>query len=188
MVFEKDVFENKSELIFLEKAHEKSMEKIEEEALRNKNKYLESMKKKGELDSKRLISKSETLVQKELLIKKLKILDEFNLFINKEIKTFISSKEYEAYFKTRYNEALVKFADDKDIKIFLREEDVKFTDNKNYVVETTKDIIGGFYLVKENKIKFDFTIDGELAEISSFIGCLIQNLVGTKVGDSNECK
>lgn len=162
-------------------AVERQNNKVENDA------YFETVLKKAERDKKKILSKAYTAAQNILLVKKAKLIDELDLYLQDEIKKFISNGRYKKYFTQKFQEAMAQFPSSENMVIYLRAEDQRLINTANFQTETSENLLGGFYIIKDQKVKYDYTIDSVLAENQDFIGLLIHQLI-EEAGDRIVCK
>lgn len=114
------------------------------------------------------------------------MLASFNEYLHEEIKEFISSDKYDAFFIKNLEEAMKNFTEGDELRIIVRENDKKHIDETRMDIEISDELLGGFYIIANENIKYDYSIEGKLMESSDYIGCLIQSLMTNKAGESNE--
>lgn len=186
MVLEKHSSENKVKLWKLEKKYNEMMAEMEKKALEEDKKYFEKMRKKGNLESKKIISKAKVNYQNEILVSKSRMMDSFYEYIIEEIEAYIKSGNYDSWFSKNLEEARRSFSKDDKLRIVLRERDRKHIEGSEMAVEISDEVIGGFYIIVNEKVKYDYSIKGKLMEASDYMGCLIMKPMTDKAGGSHE--
>ncbi|WP_139257997.1 hypothetical protein [Dethiosulfatibacter aminovorans] len=185
---EKHSSENKIKLRELEKKYDEMMEELEKKALEEDEKYFEKMRKKGNLEGKKIISKAKVSYQNEILVTKSRMLDSFNEYLLEKIQEYIESDNYDSWFLENLEEAGGNFSEDDKLRIIMRENDRKYLDGSEMTVEISDEVLGGFYIIANEKVKYDYSIEGKIMEASDYIGCLILKLMTNKAGEGHECK
>ncbi len=131
-----------------------------------------------------MISKAKVKVQKRILEEKGKILNKFDEYLHENIKKHLDTPEYNEYIKEELKNVLKEISDEDYAEITLREKDKDLLDLSNYNVKLSDDIIGGFYVIKNHNIKYDFTIDSKIAENSEYIGYLVKEIFISREGEN----
>lgn len=188
MVLDKHSNENEIKIKELEKKYADLLANVEKIAVEKDEKHFKNMTKKGKLDAKKIVSRAKVAYQNEVLIGKSRMIDSFKEYLLEEIEGFIESVNYEGYFTKSLEEGMKSLSEEDKLKIIVREEDRKYLQDTGADIQVSDDLLGGFYIIANEKIKYDYSIEGKLLESSEFIGCLIQKLMINKAGESNECK
>lgn len=186
MIAGKSVQEKEDELAALEGKFETLFKEMEEKALQKRNQTIDAMRKKGERDSRRLISRAKTEVRKTLLANKSKAVGAFDAYLRAELKKFIESDAYRTYLENTFQEALKTFPTKEKLRVILRKEDMGLLGPIDMAVESSEALMGGFYLIEEDRIKYDYSMDGALLEISGYVGSLINTLIEDESGENDE--
>lgn len=175
MVIEKNLSEDKATLEALNLKHAKVLDDMERKCSKERDAYLEHVKTKARDQERRLLSKARSEAQKEVLIKKNELLIKFKSELIEAIKSFAVTEEYEAYFHERFKRALSAQANEDNLLVGLKARDLAYVP---YEMKTVIDdeIIGGFYMIKNGKIKYDYTLNSEVDEIEEYLGCMINSL------------
>jgi vacuolar-type H+-ATPase subunit E/Vma4 len=188
MVLDRHSNENEIKIKELEKKYSELLTNMEKLAKEKDEKHFKNMTKKGNQDAKKIVSRAKVVYQNEVLIGKTRMIDSFKDHLLEEIEGFIESGNYEAYFTKSLEEGMKNFSKEDKLKIIVREEDKKYLEDINAAIQVSDELLGGFHVIANEKIKYDYSIEGKLLESSEFIGCLIQKLIINKAGESNECK
>ena len=188
MVLDRHSDENQIKLKELEKKYSKLLTNVERIALEKEKIYLKNMTRKGKQDAKKIVSRAKVAYQNEVLISKSRMIDSFNEYLIEEIKGFIGSENYELYYVKSLGEGMGNFSGEDKLKIIAREEDKKYLEGIDADIEVSDELLGGFHIIANEKIKYDYSIEGKLLESSEYIGYLIHKLITDKAGESNERK
>lgn len=184
MVYETKKEEKEEEINKLKNDYENKLKEIDEEYKKLKIETMDKTKKDAEKEKKQIISKAKVKVQKRILEEKGKILDKFDEYLHENIKKYLDTPEYNDYFKQELKKVLKEITDEDYAEITLREKDKDLLDLSNYNLNLSNDIIGGFYVVKNHNIKYDFTIDSKISENSEYIGYLVKEIFNNKEGEN----
>ena len=188
MVLDKHASENEIKLKELEKKYNKLLANTQESAFTKDEKHYKSMRKKGNQDSKKNISKAKVAYQNKVLVSKSRMIETFNEYLLEEIKSFINSDKYDSYFANCLESAMKNFSGEDKLRIIIRKVDKKYLDNKDMDIEISDELLGGFHIIANENIKYDYSIEGKLSDASEYIGCLILKLMTNKAGENNERK
>lgn len=186
MVYEKKKEEKEKEINEIKENYEKKLQEIEEEYEKIQYNVLDKTRKEAEKDKRQIISKAKVKVQKRILEEKGKILNKFDEYLHTNIKKYLDTPEYNDFFKEELKNVLSEIDDEDYAEITLREKDKDLLDLSKYNLNISNDIIGGFYVVKNHNIKYDFTIDSKIEENSEYIGYLVKEIFSSKEGDNIE--
>ncbi|MBK5252130.1 MAG: V-type ATP synthase subunit E [Peptostreptococcaceae bacterium] len=186
MIAGKSVQEKKGELDMLEGKYAVISKEMGKKALKNKTQFVELMKKKAEKDSRRMIAKAKTEVRKNLLANKTKAIEAFDAYLHEEVKKFVSSKDYDSYLRDSFKKASREISPEETSRVILRAEDIALLPSTSFKIETSREMMGGFYLIVDDRIKYDYSIDGGLSEIRGYIGGLIDKIIEDEIGEHDE--
>jgi vacuolar-type H+-ATPase subunit E/Vma4 len=184
MVYEKKKEEKEKEIKKLKIEYEEKLKDLDQEYISLKKDTLEKTRKEAEKEKKQIVSKAKVRVQKRILEEKGKILDIFDEYLHENIKKYLDTSEYNDYFKEELKKVLNEINEEDYAEITLRKNDENLLDLSNYNVNFSQDIIGGFYVIKNHNIKYDFTIDSKIDENSEYIGYLVKEIFGSKEGEN----
>ncbi|GAU77904.1 hypothetical protein [Fusibacter sp. 3D3] len=187
MVMEKNLSEDKATLEALNLKYAKVLDDMEQKCSKERDTYLEHVKNKAKDQERRLLSKAHSESQKKVLIKKNALLIKLKNEIVEAIEAFAITEAYEAYFHERFERALSPHQNDDNLVVGLKARDLAYVP---YEMKTIIDdgIIGGFYMIKNGKIKYDYTLNSEVDEIEEYLGCMINALFNPSQEACSETK
>lgn len=175
MVAERNLSEDKAILAALNLKHAKVLDDMEQKCTNQRDAYLEQVKVKAKEQERKLLSKAHSEAQKKIIIKKNELLVVLKKALMAEIELITLTEEYEHYFHSRFEEAIKPLADEDDLLIGLKARDLAYVpyEMKTYIDDK---IIGGFYIIKNGKVKYDYTLNAEVDELEEYLGCMINTL------------
>ncbi|HBH13489.1 MAG: Uncharacterized protein XD91_0894 [Clostridiales bacterium 38_11] len=188
-VFEKIIYEKhiqtvEKELDELKKKYVIETENQKESLTNEISVDVTQYKRKALEKSRKIILQAKIEAQREMLQAKSGIIDRFKRYIEKEMESFVKTEKYKTYFAKKFQEALESIGK-QEMRIIVRKEDIDLT-NSSSRVDIDNSIIGGFIIIVDEKIKYDYTINTTLEENSEYFGQLIQNLIEEKEGENHE--
>ncbi len=185
MVIEKNLSEDKRKLEALNRKHAKVLDDMELKCQKQRVTYLENVEEKAKDKKRRILSKAQSEVQNRLLVKKNEMVTLIKRELMDALEKETSTDAYKAYFKRRLAEALASLEDKDDLVIGLKAKDFVLVADD---METTVDdkILGGFYIVKGSRVKYDYTLNSEVNRMNEFLGLMIESLYETVGEESHE--
>ena len=185
MVIEKNLSEDRRILEALNRKHAKVLDDMENRCQKQREAYLETIEDKANDRKRRILSKALSEAQNRLLVKKNDILGVMKVELMEALDKETLTDAYKVYFKKRLAEAMKSFEEKDDLVIGLKSRDFILVSDD---IETTIDdkILGGFYIVKGGRIKYDYTLNSEVNRIDEFLGLMIETLYETSEEDSHE--
>lgn len=185
MVREKGISKDLETLKLLNKKYDKVLKETESKFEEERKIYLEEMKNKAIEDRYKLLSKTESENQKCILIKKNELFNKFKEDLISAIEDFTFTEDYKRIFLDKFNNAIADFIESDDILIGVKARDLNFIPAEMKTLIDEK-IIGGFYFIKNERIKYDYTLNSELNMIDNFLGCMINDLFEQREEVENE--
>lgn len=185
MVIEKNLSEDRRILEALNRKHAKVLDDMENKCQKQRETYLENMAEKANDRKRRILSKALSEEQNRLLVKKNELVKTLKRELLDALEKETSTDAYKLYFKRRMNEALNQFEEKDDLVIGLKAKD--FTLVKDDMETTIDDkILGGFYIIKGGRVKYDYTLNSEVDRIDEFLGLMIETLYEKTEEESHE--
>jgi len=184
MVYEKKKEEKEKEINKIKNDYENKLQEIDEEYRNLKKDTLDKTRKESEKEKKQMVSKAKVKVQKRILEEKGKILNKFDEYLHENIKKYLDTPEYNNFVKEELKNVLNEISKEDSIEITLRKKDENLLNFSKYNVKFSEDIIGGFYVIRNNNIKYDFTIDSKISENAEYIGYLVKEIFGSREGEN----
>jgi len=175
MVREKGISKDLETLELLNKKYDRVLKETESKFEKERKIYLEGIKNKAIEDKHKLLSKAKSESQKCILIKKNELFNKFKEDLILAIEDFTFTDDYKKFFLDRINNAIADFIESDDILIGVKARDLNFIPAEMKTLIDEK-IIGGFYFIKNERIKYDYTLNSELDMIDNFLGCMINDL------------
>lgn len=185
MVREKGISKDLETLKLLNKKYDKVLKETESKFEEERKIYLGEMKNKAIEDRYKLLSKTESENQKCILIKKNELFNKFKEDLISAIEDFTFTEDYKRIFLDKFNDAIADFIESDDILIGVKARDLNFIPAEMKTLIDEK-IIGGFYFIKNERIKYDYTLNSELNMIDNFLGCMINDLFEQREEVENE--
>lgn len=185
MVREKGISKDLETLKLLNKKYDKVLKETESKFEEERKIYLGEMKNKAIEDRYKLLSKTESENQKCILIKKNELFNKFKEDLISAIEDFTFTEDYKRIFLDKFNNAIADFIESDDILIGVKARDLNFIPAEMKTLIDEK-IIGGFYFIKNERIKYDYTLNSELNMIDNFLGCMINDLFEQREEVENE--
>ena len=148
---------------------------MEHKCAKQRDDYLEQVKLRAKAQERKLLSKARSEAQKKIIIKKNELLVALKKDLMAEIELITLTEEYEHYFHTHFEEAMKPLADEDDLLIGLKARDLAYIpfEMKTFIDDK---IIGGFYIIKNGKVKYDYTLNSEVDDLEEYLGCMINAL------------
>lgn len=182
MIFTKNKNEKEIEIESLKKSYEYKLEKLRRKQQEIKKEEINKTKKEAEKEKRQIISKAKVRVQKNILEKQGEILVEFNKYLYENIDIYLATEDYKNYLKRELNKIKKEISEEDEIKIFLRKKDEGIMEISKYNINYANDILGGFYIIKNDNVKYDCTIKTKIEENSNYIGNLLKETLNNKEG------
>lgn len=185
MVIEKNLSEDRRTLEALNRKHAKVLDDMESKCQRQREIYLENIEEKAKDRKRRILSKAYSEVQNRLLVKKNEMVIALKLELMDALEKETLTDAYKVYFKKRLAEAMKNFKEKDDLVIGLKARDFTLVRDD---IETIIDdkILGGFYIIKGGRVKYDYTLNNEVDRIDDFLGLMIETLYETSEEESHE--
>ena len=76
---------------------------------------------------------------------------------------------------------------DDNVRILIKESDERHISEKEYQIEYSHNIKGGFIMIVNNEVRYDFTIKGRILQNSEYINCMLEKMIEDSSGDKDEC-
>jgi V/A-type H+/Na+-transporting ATPase subunit E len=157
--------------------------KIINEQEEQKSNSVEKATKGAESKKQRLILKTQSDLHLAVLKKKREFTERLTAEVEKRIRDFISTKEYEDFLRKAIKEVLSKIAGKQFVILKFSENDIKHRQNmiletinadrdtKTYKIETDENLVGGIFAkTGDRRLEIDFTINTILEESDKLIG------------------
>jgi len=175
MVIEKNLSEDRRTLEALNRKHAKVLDDMEMRCQKQRDIYLENVEDKANDRKRRILSKAYSEVQNRLLVKKNELVKAMKLELMDALEKETSTDAYKSYFKKRLFEAMKSFEEKDGLVIGLKAKDFSLV---NEDIETVIDdkVLGGFYIIKSGRVKYDYTLNSEVDRIDEFLGLMIETL------------
>jgi len=175
MVMEKGASEDRRVLEALNRKYAQILDDLEVKYHEQRSQYLEGVTKRALQDKNKLLSKTESEIQKKIIIKKNELFNRLMTDLKSAIMNFTESTGYAAYFKEKFEKAMQDFEGEDDVLVGVKAFDVDLLPiNMRSQIDDT--IIGGFYLVKNGRVKYDYTLNTELEHIMDDLGWQVNAL------------
>lgn len=186
MVKDKALTEPKKVLEELNIRHAKILDAMESDCEKSRTDYLEGIHHKAMEHKSKVIARTRSEVQNRSLKKKNTLFLTLKESLLEEVNLATQSKEYESYFKEKFEKALEQFAIADDLIIGVHSNDKKYLPEDTRV-ETNDNLLGGFYIIKNDSEKYDFTLDSEVNALDDYLGCILNALFDSgREGCDNE--
>lgn len=174
MVREKALSEPKRVLDALNIEHAKILDEMEHSCEASRQKYLEGVYQKHSDKQKRAIAKAHSDAQSLILKKRRDLLAQLKDGLKGEVAATAETPEYNAKFSERVCEALEKIGAAHAV-VVARSVDLPLLAH-DIVSRVDDGIMGGFYVIKNEAEKYDFTLDSILDSMDAFLGCMMNML------------
>jgi vacuolar-type H+-ATPase subunit E/Vma4 len=185
MVIEKNLSEDRRILEALNRKHAKVLDDMESRCQKQREAYLENIEEKANDRKRRILSKAHSEAQNRLLVKKNEMVGVMKRELMDALEKETMTEAYKSYFNKRLAEALSNFEEKDDLVIGVKARDFILVKDD---IETTIDekILGGFYIIKGGRIKYDYTLNSEVNRMDEFLGLMIETLYESSEEDSHE--
>lgn len=185
MVIEKNLSEDRRILEALNRKHAKVLDDMENRCQKQREIYLENIEEKANDRKRRMLSKAHSEAQNRLLVKKNEMVGVMKRELMDALEKETMTEAYKRYFNRRLAEALSNFVEKDDLVIGVKARDFILVKED---IETTIDekILGGFYIIKGGRIKYDYTLNSEVNRMDEYLGLMIETLYETSEEDSHE--
>jgi vacuolar-type H+-ATPase subunit E/Vma4 len=185
MVIEKNLSEDRRILEALNRKHAKVLDDMESRCQKQREAYLENIEEKASDRKRRILSKAHSEAQNRLLVKKNEMVGVMKRELMDALEKETMTDAYKSYFNKRLAEALSNFVEKDDLVIGVKARDFILVKDD---IETTIDekILGGFYIIKGGRIKYDYTLNSEVNRMDEFLGLMIETLYESSEEDSHE--
>lgn len=185
MVIEKNLSEDRRILEALNRKHAKVLDDMEIRCQKQREAYLENIEEKANDRKRRILSKAHSEAQNRLLVKKNEMVGVMKRELMDALEKETMTDAYKFYFNKRLTEAMSNFVEKDDLVIGVKARDFILVKDD---IETTIDekILGGFYIIKGGRIKYDYTLNSEVNRMDEFLGLMIETLYETSEEDSHE--
>jgi vacuolar-type H+-ATPase subunit E/Vma4 len=185
MVIEKNLSEDRRILEALNRKHAKVLDDMESRCQKQREAYLENIEEKASDRKRRILSKAHSEAQNRLLVKKNEMVGVMKRELMDALEKETMTDAYKSYFNKRLAEALSNFEEKDDLVIGVKARDFILVKDD---IETTIDekILGGFYIIKGGRIKYDYTLNSEVNRMDEFLGLMIETLYESSEEDSHE--
>lgn len=185
MVIEKNLSEDRRILEALNRKHAKVLDDMENRCQKQREIYLENIEEKANDRKRRMLSKAQSEAQNRLLVKKNEMVGVMKRELMDALEKETMTEAYKRYFNKRLAEALSNFVEKDDLVIGVKARDFILVKED---IETTIDekILGGFYIIKGGRIKYDYTLNSEVNRMDEFLGLMIETLYEPSEEDSHE--
>ncbi len=185
MVIEKNLSEDRRILEALNRKHAKVLDDMENRCQKQREAYLENIEEKANDRKRRILSKAHSEAQNRLLVKKNEMVGVMKRELMDALEKETMTDAYKVYFNRRLTEAMSNFVEKDDLVIGVKARDFILVKDD---IETTIDekILGGFYIIKGGRIKYDYTLNSEVNRMDEFLGLMIETLYETSEEDSHE--
>lgn len=176
MVREKELSADRKKLKEVIQSNLLAVDEVNQACFKQRNEYMEKMKKKAVADRQKLVLTAKAEAQRQLLAKKGELIERMNRQLKKRAEAFANTEAYSAYLNQSMQEALKGFENKNDLLIGVKSNDV---DKMKGEIPTIADdtIIGGFYLIREGKVKYDYTLNREVERMYGFLGKAVNELL-----------
>lgn len=174
MVREKALSEPKRILDALNVEHAKILDEMEHSCEVSRQKYLAGVYQKHSDKQKRAIAKAQSDAQSRIVKKRHDMLAQLKDSLKAEVASTTESPEYKDRFAIRVQEALEKIGAGQTV-VVARAADLALLAH-DVVTRVDDGIMGGFYVIKNDAEKYDFTLDSELDSMDAFLGCMMNTL------------
>jgi ATP synthase (E/31 kDa) subunit. len=175
MVTEKNLSDDRKFLEELNRKHAQILDDMETKCQKKRNVYLANIEEKAKEKKRRMISKTQSEVQNQVLVKKHDILKQFKSEVMEKLQKESETEEYKTYFNHKFTEALSKFDENDALVIGVNTSDLELVP-KQYDTIIDDQLLGGFYVIKGAREKYDYTLNSEVDQIDDYLGCLINSL------------
>lgn len=162
------------------------MNSFEEESSIRINQHLEKINRKAQQDSIRLISKVKADGVKRILKRKAELMAEFHANLLATLKEIVSGEGYKEFLKNNLSMAKSRISQGDQVRIYARQEDQAFFNDDNYELTYSENIIGGFRMIVNEEISYDYTLEGRLSEMSERINSILENIMEDNLGENND--
>jgi len=159
---------------------------FEEESSIRINQHLEKINRKAQQDSIRLISKVKADGVKRILKRKAELMAEFHANLLATLKEIVSGEGYKEFLKNNLSMAKSRISQGDQVRIYARQEDQAFFNDDNYELTYSENIIGGFRMIVNEEISYDYTLEGRLSEMSERINSILENIMEDNLGENND--
>jgi vacuolar-type H+-ATPase subunit E/Vma4 len=159
---------------------------FEEESSIRINQHLEKINRKAQQDSIRLISKVKADGVKRILKRKAELMAEFHANLLATLKEIVSGEGYKEFLKNNLSMAKSRISQGDQVRIYARQEDQAFFNDDHYELTYSENIIGGFRMIVNEEISYDYTLEGRLSEMSERINSILENIMEDNLGENND--
>lgn len=178
MVTEKNLSDDIKFLKELNQKHAQILDNMEAKCQRQRDEYLANIEEKAKEKKRRMISRTQSDVENQVIVKKHDILKKFKAEVMEAVMKESLNDNYKLHFKEKFSNALASVIDEDDLVIGIKANDTELVPSK-YKTIVDEQLLGGFYIVKGNRVKYDYTLNSEVDRIDDYLGCLINSLYDT---------
>ncbi|GAB6109888.1 hypothetical protein JCM19376_38440 [Fusibacter bizertensis] len=175
MVTEKNLSEDIKTLKELNQKHAQILDNMEAKCQKQREAYLANIEEKAKEKKRRMISRTQSDVENQVIVKKHNLLKQYKSEIMDAVRKESLTENYKLYFKKRFDSAIADIEDHDDLVIGVKADDIALVPS-NYKTEINNQLIGGFYIIKDSRVKYDFTLNSEVDRINEYLVCSINSL------------
>ena len=182
MITDKNLSDDVKFLKELNQKRSQILDDMEVKCQRQRDAYLANIEEKAKEKKRRMISRTKSDVENQEIVKKYDILKKFKSEVMDAVAKETSTENYKLHFKDKFASALGNVVDENDLVIGIKADDSGLVPSKfNIVID--EQLLGGFYIIKGNRVKYDYSLNSEVDRIDDYLGCLINSLFDT-VGEA----
>ena len=176
MVLEKKLSEEREKLKKMMKRHRSMIDEAKVEYEERRKDYLKEIREKALADQKRIILQAEVEAKRQVLAKRKELLIRIQDDFIKKMEGLTNIEAYSAYFLKTFEAAAAEFGKKEELLIGVNPKDLGYIE-EGYESRTDETIIGGFYLIHEGRVKYDYTLNRETEKMRDYLGEAVRALV-----------
>lgn len=185
MVLENELIDDRTALKELEAQNTRALETLKLDCRKQRKEYVEKMKAKASDDAVKIRMKAEAETRMLILKKREALRRQLSRELLDRLRDFAQSEAYEAYFKRVWNEALKMLAGGGSLFVGVNPRDLDRIEGN---VEKTGDesVIGGFYMIQDGAVRYDFTLNRETEKVLPDLGAKLKALLDSMEVESHD--
>jgi len=185
MVLENELIDDRRALKKLETQHARDLEALKLDCRKQRKEYVEKMKAKASDDAVKIRMKVEAETRMLILKKREALRQRMSHDLLDRLRTFANSKAYEDYFHRELAKALEMVTDSSSLSIGVNPRDLDRIKDC-YEKKGDESVVGGFYLIQNGAIRYDFTLNREMEKVMPILGARLKVLLDSMEEESHD--
>ena len=194
MIHDKYLDEESKKLDQLNAKYAQIIDEMENQFTNLRTEYLEKIELRALEQSQKILSKTKAEALHKKIVKKNELLKRLKETLTQSVEKETSTEGYRKYLLEKFNQiyatfdsqnALIIFANSRDAQILQEQLPKMVTQPITQLIPQTvaqpliqidHSLIGGFYIVKNEIERYDYTLNSEIEATENLLGCMIRHL------------